>query len=267
LLYVGDLRYEGWLSPTTHEIVESPNEVDCPPPPFYLETKSGQLFLLDNRTATAVNDMEYLVNPGDAAKIGQLAEISFAPGGVYFLEDITGRKKMLGLMQSMSEYNAIDRGVARIQTGGTLRPKEWSALNTLFDFNTEGLYNLVYGLAIGLACVAAGVIAIAIAIYIQPIKDFVMFAYKIIGRVFRCYRFFIRKTDIVAAAAPEPVEMQPKSTIIDIPEEHQSPYFDGSKEQKRLPAQGVEKKRNVSTLPDDIRQSEIYPGLPTAPLE
>jgi hypothetical protein len=42
-------KHKGWISPVSHEIVQSPTEVSCPPDSWYFDTGS-EVLLLSNRT-------------------------------------------------------------------------------------------------------------------------------------------------------------------------------------------------------------------------
>jgi hypothetical protein len=110
---------EGFLTPLSHEIVDTATPTECPAGQFFFDTGS-HVVLLNNRSIKY--DLPTLPRPGDNTEVGNIPELSFASPGVYTAAEISGRETLLALLRDMKNNYRVDDYLRAYETGSHYSP-------------------------------------------------------------------------------------------------------------------------------------------------
>ena len=123
-------KLRGYISPLSHEIVDTPTKTPCPPPDFYLEL-GNDVVLLTNKTI--LTHLPTLPAPGKELDefSSTFPDLSFKAPGVYSLDDITQQETIMGMLRQMSNRYQVDDVIKASASGLEIQGDLETTLNAL----------------------------------------------------------------------------------------------------------------------------------------
>lgn len=133
-------RKSGFLSPLSHEIIETPNTVNCPPPDFYFDT-GDDVFLLTNKTI--VTHLPILPKPSESMRLKHLPDLSFSGVGVFKASSLSSKETILELVRDMKHNLKFDQVIQATLESKTLTPEQSSFVYTILQTLTSPFRSLL----------------------------------------------------------------------------------------------------------------------------
>jgi hypothetical protein len=107
---------EGFLTPLSHEIVDTATPTECPAGQFFFDS-GAHVVLLNNRSVKY--DLPTLPRPGPY-RPGP--DLSFSIPGVYTAAGISGRETLLALLRDMKNNYRVDEYLRAHESGSQYSP-------------------------------------------------------------------------------------------------------------------------------------------------
>lgn len=178
-------KKQGYLTPLSHEIVESPNIVTCPPPDFYFDT-GIEVYLLTNRTIPS--HLPTLPKPSENLKASHLPDISFSGVGVYKASALSNKESILELVRDMRNNIQFDGIIQSTIEGRQLTPEQTLFLSTVIK-TLSTPFRLFFDNIVG--TFISGALMVILAILAYRHRVFIWESIK--GFIEKVQRYFERK--------------------------------------------------------------------------
>ena len=166
----GHDKKTGYLTPLSHEIIETPTRTECPSPDYYFDT-GDYVVLLTNRTIAAA--LPTLPKPSENINISSMPELSFKAPGVYTVSEISGQETLIELVREMRSRYQIDDIMNAKRKGVRLRGSETRIMNFVQNAATNPIKAWFYRMIT--TCLTVLLVAVLIyngIIYNQQILKF-----------------------------------------------------------------------------------------------